>query len=84
MAEPVALALASHTGRAQAHAIVEEACHTAIATGRSLLQVLQSNETVGAVLPADTLAALFDPLGYAGESGAFVDRVLAAHRRRKS
>ena len=84
MAEPVALALAGHTGRAQAHAIVEAACHTAMAEGRTLLQVLQSNDTVSAVLPADKLAALFDPLGYAGESGAFVDRVLAAHRRRKS
>lgn len=84
MAEPVALALASHIGRAQAHEIVEAACHTSLAERRSLLQVLQSNKAVTDVLSADSLAALFDPLAYVGESAAFVERVLAAHRRRKS
>ncbi len=84
MAEAVALALAPHTGRAQAHEIVEAACHTALSERRSLLQVLQSNKAVTDALSPDRLAALFDPLAYAGESGAFVDRVLDAHRRRKS
>lgn len=84
MAEPVALALAAHVGRAQAHEMVEAACHTALSEGRTLLQVLQSNTAVVAALPADRLAALFDPLGYLGEAGSFVDQVLAVHRRRKS
>ncbi len=84
MAEPVALALAAQLGRAQAHEIVESACHTALSERRSLLQVLQSNQTLRDALPAERLLALFDPLAYAGESGAFVDRVLATHRRRKS
>ncbi len=84
MAEPVALALAEHIGRAQAHEIVEAACHTALAQGHSLLQVLQSDATVAAALTPERLVALFDPLSYVGESRAFVDRVLAAHRKRKS
>lgn len=84
MAEPVALALAARLGRAQAHQLVEAACHTALAEGRTLLQVLQSNATVMSALSSDRLAALFDPLSYLGETGAFVDRVLAAHQRRKA
>jgi 3-carboxy-cis,cis-muconate cycloisomerase len=84
MAEAVAQALAPQIGRAQAHDIVEAACHTALADQQTLLQVLQANETVSAVLSADRLAALFDPLAYLGETGSFVDRVLDAHRRRKS
>ena len=84
MAEPVALALADHVGRAQAHEIVEAACHAALAQGRSLLQVLQSDANLVNRLTPDRLIALFDPQGYAGESAAFVDRVLAVHQQRKS
>ena len=84
MAEPVAQALAENLGRAQAHELVEAACHTALAEERSLLRVLQSNDKVSAALSPDRLAALFDPVAYAGETGAFVDRVLVAHRRRKA
>lgn len=84
MAEPVSLALAAGIGRARAHEIVESACHTASDSGRQLLDVLQQDARVTAVLDAERLAALFDPLSYAGESAAFVDRVLAAHRQRKA
>lgn len=84
MAEPVALALAEHIGRAQAHEIVEAACHAALEKGCSLLQMLQTNETLKTALTPDRLVTLFDPLRYVGEAGAFVDRVLDAHRRRKS
>jgi 3-carboxy-cis,cis-muconate cycloisomerase len=84
MAEAVALALASQIGRAQAHDIVEAACHTALSERRTLLQVLQSDTIVSSALSADRLAALFDPLAYLGEAASFVDRVLAAHHRRKS
>mgnify|MGYP002137084186 CR=1 FL=1 len=77
MAEPVAQALAEHLGRAQAHELVEAACHTALAEGRSLLQVLQSNDKVSSALSPDRLLALFDPVGYAGETGAFVDRAVS-------
>lgn len=84
MAEPVVQALAETMGRAQAHDIVEAACHDALSQGQSLLQVLQTNEKVSSAMAPDRLVSLFDPLGYTGECGAFVDRVLAAHRRRKA
>lgn len=84
MAEPVSLALAAEVGRARAHEIIESACHTAVDSGDHLLQVLLNDPRVAAVLGADRLTALFDPLSYTGEAGAFVDRVLAAHRQRKN
>ncbi len=84
MAEPVSLALAGELGRARAHEIIESACHTASDSGRHLLDVLQADERVTAVLGKERLPALFDPLSYAGEATAFVDRVLAAHRQRKA
>ena len=84
MAEPVSVALAAELGRARAHEIIESACHTAADSGRHLLDVLQADMRVAPVLGGERLAALFDPLSYAGEAAAFVDRVLAAHRQRKA
>ena len=78
------MALAAELGRARAHEIIESACHTAADSGRHLLDVLQADMRVAPVLGGERLAALFDPLSYAGEAAAFVDRVLAAHRQRKA
>ncbi len=84
MAEPVSLALAEQLGRARAHEILESACHTAIDSGQHLREVLQADARVASLLGPERLAALFDPLSYAGEATAFVDRVLDTHRRRKA
>jgi len=83
MAESVALALATSLGRAQAHQIVEAACHKAYAKNSDLLTVLQTEPEVVAVLSEERLAKLFDPLSYVGEAGNFVDRVLEAYQRRQ-
>jgi 3-carboxy-cis,cis-muconate cycloisomerase len=83
MAESVALALATSLGRAQAHQIVEAACHKAYAENRDLLTVLQTEPEVLGVLSEQRLAQLFDPLSYVGEAGNFVDRVLEAYQQRK-
>lgn len=83
MAEAVTLELAHHLGRAQAHQLVESACHRAYAEQRDLLSVLQGEPQVVSVLSKQRLAQLFDPLGYIGEAGACVDRVLAAYRQHK-
>ena len=83
MAEPVALALATSLGRAQAHQIVEAACHKAYAENSDLLTVLQTEHEVVGVLSEQRLAQLFDPLSYVGEAGNFVDRVLEAYQQRK-
>ena len=83
MAESVALALATSLGRAQAHQIVEAACHKAYAENSDLLTVLQEEPEVVGVLSKQRLAQLFDPLTYVGEAGNFVDRVLEAYQQRK-
>lgn len=83
MAESVTLALATSLGRAQAHQIVEAACHKAYAENSDLLTVLQTDHEVVGVLSEQRLAQLFDPLSYVGEAGNFVDRVLEAYQQRK-
>jgi 3-carboxy-cis,cis-muconate cycloisomerase len=83
MAESVTLALATSLGRAQAHQIVEAACHKAYAENSDLLTVLQTEHEVVGVLSEQRLAQLFDPLSYVGEAGNFVDRVLEAYQQRK-
>jgi 3-carboxy-cis,cis-muconate cycloisomerase len=83
MAESVVSALATSLGRAQAHQIVEAACHKAYAKNSDLLTVLQTEPEVVGVLSEGRLASLFDPLSYVGEAGNFVDRVLEAYQQRK-
>jgi 3-carboxy-cis,cis-muconate cycloisomerase len=83
MAESVSLALAQHVGRAVAHELIEEACHQAVESGRSLLEVLKSDSRMPEEFSLSHLEDLFDPARYLGEAPAFVDRVLAHHRNRK-
>ena len=83
MAEAVSLALAQHVGRAVAHELIEEACHQAVASGRSLLEVLKSDPRMPEEFLSSHLESLFDPARYLGEAPAFVERVLAHHRDRK-
>jgi 3-carboxy-cis,cis-muconate cycloisomerase len=83
MAEAVSLALAQHVGRAVAHELIEEACHQAVESGRSLLEVLKSDSRMPEEFSSSNLEALFDPARYLGEAPAFVERVLAHHRYRK-
>jgi 3-carboxy-cis,cis-muconate cycloisomerase len=84
MAESVSLALAQHVGRAVAHELIEEACHQAVESGRSLLEVLKSDSRMPEEFSLSHLEDLFDPARYLGEAPAFVDRVLAHHRNRKA
>jgi 3-carboxy-cis,cis-muconate cycloisomerase len=83
MAESVVLALATSLGRAQAHQIIEAACHKAYAENSDLLTVLQAEPQVVGALSKQRLEQLFDPLSYVGESGAFVDSVLEAYHQRQ-
>jgi hypothetical protein len=48
-----------------------------------LREVLGSDAEVGRHLSPEALDILFDPAGYRGEAGAFVDRVLAGYERSK-
>ena len=84
MAEAVSLALAQHVGRAVAHELIEEACHQAVESDRSLLEVLKSDPRMPQEFFSPRFETLFDPAHYLGEAPAFIERVLAHHRQRKA
>jgi 3-carboxy-cis,cis-muconate cycloisomerase len=76
VAEAVMMGLAPRIGRNEAHHLVTAACHTAIASGRPLYDVLIENKEVAGPLGAEKLKALTDPANYLGAAQAMVDRVL--------
>jgi len=83
MAESVSIALSNHLGRAAAHELVEAACAQAIATDKSLFDILQADKRVSSLISRDELQNLVDPVNYLGQAETFVDRVLTEHRHRK-
>jgi 3-carboxy-cis,cis-muconate cycloisomerase len=83
MAESVSIALSNHLGRAAAHELVEAACAQAIATDKSLFDILQADKHVNSLISKDELQKLVDPVNCLGQTETFVDRVLSEHRQRK-
>ncbi|MFN4278271.1 MAG: 3-carboxy-cis,cis-muconate cycloisomerase [Ferrovibrio sp.] len=81
MAEAVTMALGAKIGRLAAHQRVEAASKQAVSEKRHLRDVLAEDAVVVQQLGAETLAQLFDPLGYIGMAATLVDRVLAARRQ---
>ena len=79
LAEAVQMALAPALGRDVAHKLVGDASKRATHEGRHLKEILASDPRVQAVLDADALARLFDPVNYLGSTSVFIERVLAAH-----
>ncbi len=73
LAEAAVHALAAHMPRAEARALVGQACATVAAEGRHLVDVLR--ETSDAAVDWDGLAR---PENYLGAADAIIDRVLAA------
>jgi len=80
-AEGVTMALARHSGRANAHALVESACRRALEQGRHLSDVLLSDPAVSENLTSEEIVACFDPTRYLGSAQRIVENVLAQHRR---
>ena len=80
LAEAVAMALADKLGKAEAHALIEEASASALAGRKSLREVLAADARVSAQLSAAELERLLDPRNYLGEAPALVARALAARR----
>lgn len=77
MAEAVTLALAPHTGKAQAHQLVERLCHQALDDNQPLAQLLQQDQTVSRYLSPSQIADLLDPAGATGSADHFLRQVLA-------
>jgi 3-carboxy-cis,cis-muconate cycloisomerase len=84
LAESVMLALGTSIGRLRAHELVEHASREAVASGRTLREVLGDNPDVTRVLSEAQLDGLFDPAHYSGQARQFVDAVLADYRAARS
>ena len=78
MAEAVAFALAEKLGKQDAHHLVEAASKKAVAEGKTLRAVLESDPKVTAYLDAKKIAQLFEPMAYQGVSQMLIDRLLAS------
>jgi 3-carboxy-cis,cis-muconate cycloisomerase len=78
MAESVTFALAEKIGKSSAHHLVEAASKQAVATKKSLREILSADSRVTAELDAKKLADLFEPMAYQGVSQALIDRLLAS------
>lgn len=80
-AEAVAVTLATHLGKAAAHALVETAVRRALATQQHLRAVLAEEPQVSAVLAVADLDALFASDSWRGMATVWIERVLAAQAR---
>jgi 3-carboxy-cis,cis-muconate cycloisomerase len=79
LGEAVMLALGDAIGRLEAHKLVEHASKSAVASGRTLFDVLSGDEAVTRHLSHDQLKQLLDPANYVGQAQAFVDAALELH-----
>ncbi|MDQ3862586.1 MAG: 3-carboxy-cis,cis-muconate cycloisomerase [Actinomycetota bacterium] len=84
LAENVTMVAAEHLGRLEAHDLVEEASHRALASGKPLREELSFEPRLDEVLSADEIDAALDPAGYLGSAGEFVDRALKLYREAES
>ena len=77
MAEAVAFRLADKIGKSDAHKLVEDASKKAFAEKITLKEALAANPKVTAVIPANELSKLFDPMSYQGVAQQYIDRLIA-------
>ena len=82
VAEAVAMALAEHTGRLEAHELVERASRRAAESGRALRDELLADADVRAHLQPEEIDRALDPAAYLGAADAFVGRALRRWRGR--
>jgi 3-carboxy-cis,cis-muconate cycloisomerase len=78
MAEAVSMALARKIGKAEAHALLEEAARKAHAEKRHLQLVLADDPRVTEHLAPAEISKLFEPLTYQGVSQLLIERQVAA------
>jgi 3-carboxy-cis,cis-muconate cycloisomerase len=82
MAEAVAMRLAPHLGKAEAHALVDAACRRAAVDKRDLQDVLAEEPAVTAILDRGALARALAPDQYLGAARTFVEHALNQHDAR--
>jgi len=77
-AEGIAMALAVHVGKSQAHTLIGAASQQARSSGEHLHEVLNKTSSVMEHLKPEDLDRLFAPENYLGAAEEFIDRVIAA------
>ena len=77
VSEAVSAALAETLGHERAHALVEAAASTALASNRPFTDALADMPEIAGRFDRADLERLLDPARYTGDAGAVVDRVLA-------
>jgi 3-carboxy-cis,cis-muconate cycloisomerase len=83
LSEAVSADLAPAMGRERARRAVEAAAARAMASGRSFRDELLSDDEIRSQLGPDRIDALLDPARRLGSASGFVERAIAAHRRRR-
>lgn len=83
LSEAVSAGLASVMDRERARRAVEAAGARSMATGRPFRDELLSDDEIRSQLEPDRIDAFLDPVRHLGLASAFVDRAIAAHRRRR-
>jgi 3-carboxy-cis,cis-muconate cycloisomerase len=76
MAEAVSMTLAQFVGKAEAHRIVEQACHRAQRDGKPLLEFLVEDVNVRAHLSTSQLNEVMNPTNYLGATEEIIEQVL--------
>ena len=79
LAEAIAMRLAPHLGKADAHALVDRACRRAVVEKRALAEILAEVPEVTAVLDPGEIARVLSPESYLGAARAFVAKALERH-----
>jgi 3-carboxy-cis,cis-muconate cycloisomerase len=82
-AEAVAVALAKHIGKQEAHKLVEQCCRRAMAEKKHLRDILSGTAEIKSRLTPAELDSLFQPLNYLGVANEFIDRTIAASKAGK-
>jgi 3-carboxy-cis,cis-muconate cycloisomerase len=77
MAEAVAMRLARHVGKQEAHALVQSAARDAAAGERPVAAVLAGNAAIARWLDRDALTEVLTPANYLGAAPQFIADVLA-------
>lgn len=72
LAEAASFALSAHMPRAEAQALVKDACGEVVKSGRPLMEIL-AEKTDASI----DWAAVADPANYLGSAGELIDRILA-------
>ncbi len=84
LSEHVMMALAAHTGRDTALALVRAASERASRSGHGLRETLLGDDAITRHLSTEDIHAALDPSSYLGSTDALIDRALAAYEAERS